>query len=489
MEISASFLFPILRVHGTIKLYLTMRGASAMAIRVRKIGKFYSGIIMKNVVLFMAFGLMSVCFAETGWFPNAEIYQIAGMIYQVLIPVMIGYAAGKKSGDDIGGVAGALASIGFVAGDSISAIMGVMIIAPAAGYIAAMAYRIIREKAWPGFEMLVKNVVIAIIGTMAALFAYFIVTPILAVGTHGLNQFVDILIRNQMLPFIGLFIEPAKVFFLNNGLNHGILIPLGMEQLQQTGQSVLFLLETNPGPGLGILIAYYIKKEKERRNFTSCMVIHFLGGIHEVYFPYVLMNLRLLIAVIAGGVTGSFIFILTGTGLAGPVSPGSFLTILLMSGRSSLPGIIIGITASAAVTTVIALFLLKRDTGEEEREAAGMDELSDDVYNMEETAIRKIYFVCDAGVGSSAMGAALLRRKLREVGIVGITILPASIDEIPKDADLIICHESFQQMIESEQQTEVYAVDELVQMEEYEPLIRRLQQSEAKNASNGGELL
>lgn len=509
--------------------------------KIRKIGRFYSSVIIKNIALFITYGLLSALFSKYGWFPKENIYNMAQIIYQVLIPVCLGLTAGKKAGKEMGGLVGAITSIGVLMVENAPVITGSILLGGVGGYIADKLYERIQRKIKMGFEMLTKNVTIAIIGSIFAMLSYFIMAPILVGVDTFLLKGISELIERHMLPFASVLIEPAKVFFLNNNMNHGILVPIGMEQIQTTGKSILFLIETNPGPGMGILMAYYILKKRDKKEIGSYFIVESLGGIHEVYFPYVLENLKLILAVIVGGMSGILCFSIFDVGVVGPVSPGSMLTIFLMTRRESYLGIFLGIIVSAIVTCIIALIILiiekreKKKKNKKRKENSGegnsckieqdnnkknsykieQDNNEKNIYKMENRmnkidqnhdAIenrnikefnllegvkkemnnqnvilyqkidvpKKIYFICDAGLGSSAMGASLLRKRLRQEGIESIQVVHSAVDDISEEIEFLICQKEFFDKIEKTgYQGEIYVVEGLLNISEYEPLIQK----------------
>mgnify|MGYP003589320441 FL=1 len=249
---------------------------------------------------------------------------------------------------------------------------------------------------------------------------------------------VDWLIGAGLLPLANIFIEPAKVLFLNNAINHGILTPLGIEQAAETGKSILFLLEANPGPGLGLLGAYMLfGKGSAKSTAAGAAIIHFFGGIHEIYFPYVLMNPVLFLAVIAGGIAGTFVNSILGSGLIAAASPGSIIAIFAMSPKGGFLPVIAGVLAGAVVSFLVASIILKATKPSAEDETSFEDKVAQTVAmkteskgqatqvsaagtkeeNISAGSIKKIIFACDAGMGSSAMGASLLRKKVTEAGM------------------------------------------------------------------------
>ncbi|MDD3253682.1 MAG: PTS transporter subunit EIIC [Lachnospiraceae bacterium] len=461
-----------------------------MGKRRKSAGRFFSDIILQGMGLFLFVGLMTAFFSESGWHPNTVLFEIGQVVYHTAVPLLLGYCGGKKTGGDIGGITGLLAVSGLLVSSQAIGILGAMLVGPAAGYLAGGIWKRLSQRIPTGFEMLAKNLTVAGLGCLFAVFTYKVFGPILLFVNRGMIEVIGLLLKNGGIPLLALLIEPSKVFFLNNGINHGIMIPVGMDQMTTMGKSVFFLLESNPGPGLGILFALYLKKKEKRRSYAAGMIVQSLGGIHEVYFPYVLSNLWLLIPLILGGVCGNLCFLQLNAGTAGPVSPGSILLILLMSGRGELLGNACGIVVSALVAAGTALIVL----GMEERKALPTPTLvpasapptaptsapvlaptSPSTPEEQTPPIRYICVVCDAGVGSSAMGAALIRRCLTREGIQGIRVEAKAWDQIPEDVDLCVCqHAIADRLREHGRTTGLYPVENFMDSTGYERLIQRL---------------
>ncbi|MGA1628551.1 MAG: PTS mannose transporter subunit IIA, partial [Aquiluna sp.] len=155
---------------------------------------------------------------------------------------------------------------------------------------------------------------------------------------------------------------------------HGVLGPLGVVQAEETGKSLLFMLETNPGPGLGILVAFWLAGPKLLRGSApGAIIIHFLGGIHEIYFPYVLLKPQVVLGAIVGGAVGVATFMVTGVGLVATPSPGSIFAYLAVTPPGNHLCVLLGIVLSAAASFVVSWFILrlsKVDSSETEFEAA-----------------------------------------------------------------------------------------------------------------------
>ena len=419
--------------------------------KVQLFGRFLSGMVMPNIGAFIAWGLITALFIETGWLPNERFAQLVGPMSSMLLPLLIAYTGGSAVAGQRGGVIGAIATMGVIVGSDVPMFIGAMIVGPLAAWVIKKFDKLVEGRIKAGFEMLVNNFSLGIIGAVLCLGAMVGITPLVNVLNGLMEAGVGFFVEHGLLPLTSVFIEPAKVLFLNNAINHGILSPMGIKQVEEIGKSIFFLLEANPGPGLGILLAYCIAgKGSAKSSAPGAVIIHFLGGIHEIYFPYILMNPLLILAVMAGGACGVFTFNLLGAGLTAPASPGSILAIMAMAERHSYLGIILGVLISTAVSFLIAMPILKfmgKDTSLEEakqkkdamkKEAKGIVEPAASA----EVKIRKIAFACDAGMGSSAMGATVLKKKLAAAGIEGIEVIHTPVSSIPADVQIVVTHES-----------------------------------------------
>lgn len=421
--------------------------------KVQLFGRFLSGMVMPNIGAFIAWGLITALFIETGWLPNGRFAQLVGPMSSMLLPLLIAYTGGCAVAGQRGGVIGAIATMGVIVGSDVPMFIGAMIVGPLAAWVIKKFDKLVEGRIKAGFEMLVNNFSLGIIGAVLCLVAMVGITPLVNVLNSLMEAGVGFFVEHGLLPLTSVFIEPAKVLFLNNAINHGILSPMGIKQVEEIGKSVFFLLEANPGPGLGILLAYCIAgKGSAKSSAPGAVIIHFLGGIHEIYFPYILMNPLLILAVMAGGACGVFTFNLLGAGLTAPASPGSILAILAMAERHSYLGIILGVLISTAVSFLIAIPILKfmgKDTSLEEAQQKkdAMKKQAKGIAQTETAAptvgkIRKIAFACDAGMGSSAMGATVLKKKMAAAGIEGIEVIHTPVSSIPADVQIVVTHES-----------------------------------------------
>lgn len=420
--------------------------------KVQLFGRFLSGMVMPNIGAFIAWGLIAALFISTGWIPNEKFAAMVDPMSHMLLPLLIAYTGGEVVAGKRGGIIGAIATMGTIVGSpDMPMFIGAMITGPLAGWVIKQFDKKIEGHVKAGFEMLVNNFSLGIIGGILALIAMIGVTPLVNVLSNGMSSGVNFFVEHGLLPLVSLFIEPAKVLFLNNAINQGILSPMGIQQVTEAGKSVFFLLEANPGSGLGILLAYCIAgKGSAKSSAPGAVIIHFFGGIHEIYFPYILMNPLLLIAAIAGGACGVFIFTMFDVGLVSAASPGSILAILAMAERHSYLGLITGVLLAAVVSFFISLPILKfmgKDASLEEAQAKkdamksqAKGTVLKDSNKTVSGRINKIAFACDAGMGSSAMGATVLKKKIAEAGMSGIEVIHTPVSSIPADVQIVVTH-------------------------------------------------
>lgn len=423
--------------------------------KVQVFGRFLSGMVMPNIGAFIAWGLITALFIETGWCPNEKLAQFVTPMSTVLLPLLIAYTGGSAVAGQRGGVIGAIATMGVIVGSDIPMFIGAMIVGPLAAWIIKKFDKAVEGHIKAGFEMLVNNFSLGIIGAILACLVMYGVAPLVTGMNSVMRAGVDVFVSHGLLPLASIFIEPAKVLFLNNAINHGILSPMGIQQVEETGKSIFFLLEANPGPGLGILLAYCIAgKGNAKSSAPGAVIIHFLGGIHEIYFPYILMNPLLLISVIAGGASGIFCFNLFNVGLTAPASPGSIIAIMMMAEKHSYLGLIVGVAVASLVSFAISVPILKfmgKDTSLEDaqrqkdamkKQAKGIAaETAATVPAANTGKVTKIAFACDAGMGSSAMGATVLKKKLAAAGLEGIEVIHTPVSSIPADVQIVVTHE------------------------------------------------
>ncbi|WP_291045827.1 PTS mannitol transporter subunit IICB [Herbiconiux sp.] len=519
----------------------TKQGGGAR-VRVQRFGTFLSGMVMPNIPAFIAWGLITSLFIATGWLPNGilggggnvadigwtggltQLTQpeegepftayvgLVGPMLTYLLPLLIANTGGRMVYGARGGVVGTIATMGVIVGASIPMFIGAMIMGPLAAWLMKKIDSLWAGKIKAGFEMLVDNFSAGILGFLLAIAGFFGIAPVIQAISAALEAGVNWLTTLGLLPLVSILVEPGKVLFLNNAINHGVFTPLGAIQVQESGKSILFLIESNPGPGLGILIAFSIFGiGLAKASAPGAAIIQFFGGIHEIYFPYVLSKPLTIIAAIAGGATGVAVNVLFQSGLRTAASPGSIFAVLAATAQDSYVGVILSVIAAAAVSFIITAVILrasrKRDlergeTGDlsaavakteanKGKESSVLGNLraegvpaGDAEAVAEETSlltdqrpISNIVFACDAGMGSSAMGASVLRNKIKKAGIDGVTVVNKSIASLEDDVDLVITQrELTPRAQERTPSAEHVSVDNFMNSPRYEEVIAKLKQ-------------
>jgi PTS system mannitol-specific IIC component len=413
-----------------------LQGNSLRA-RVQRLGGNLAGMIMPNIAAFIAWGLITALFIPTGWLPNATLAKLVGPMVTVLLPVLIGYTGGRLVHGQRGAVVGAIATVGVVVGTDVPMFLGAMIVGPLTAFLLKLVDGYLVPRIRAGFEMLVNNFSAGILGGGMALLGVISFGPLVEALTKAAGKGVNFLVDNSLLPLASLIVEPAKVLFLNNAINHGVLSPLGVQQATDAGKSVLFMIETNPGPGLGILVAYLLFGPRTlRASVPGAIIIQFLGGIHEIYFPYVLMKPRLILAAMAGGAAGVGTALITSAGLVAPPAPGSIFAYLAVTPRGGYVGVLAAIVVAAGVSFVVASALLGFGRAKEPKEIVA-EPVATPVDEAPAGPVTSLVVACDAGMGSSVMLASQMRKRLEPYGV---TVEHKSISEIPPDARLVLTH-------------------------------------------------
>ncbi|GAA0752114.1 PTS mannitol transporter subunit IICBA [Clostridium sartagoforme] len=456
---------------------------------IQKFGKFLSAMVMPNIGAFISWGLVTAFFIPTGWMPNESLGELVDPILKYLLPLMVGMTGGYVVAGKRGGVMAAIATMGVIVGVEIPMFIGAMVIGPIAGFTIKKFDELIKDKVPAGFEMLVNNFSIGILGVFFVIIGFKTIGPIILVITTFLKNGAEVIIQNGLISLVSIFIEPAKVLFLNNAINHGVLGPIGIEQVQETGKSIMFLLESNPGPGLGVILAYLLYgKGVAKQSASGAAIIHFLGGIHEIYFPYILMNPALIISVIAGGAAGAFTFSVLGAGLVATPSPGSIFALVAMSPKGGIIQVLSGVIVAIIVSFIIAVPLVKRAAKNEEKNDKQMEE-KEGILTMETTkekevkkeTIKKIVFACDAGMGSSAMGATKLRNRIKSLDL-DIEVANSSVDTIPKDADIVVSHVNLVERAKrNSPNAEHIFIESFLKDDKIEELFERLEEKSKNN--------
>ncbi|HEY5319847.1 MAG TPA: PTS mannitol transporter subunit IICB [Galbitalea sp.] len=456
---------------------------------VQKFGTFVSGMVLPNIAAFIAWGLITALFIQTGWLPLLHIDPVwvqqlggwsadpkvvnlglVGPTITYLLPLLIANTGGRMVYGMRGGVIGTIATMGVIVGAGIPMFLGAMIVGPGAAWIIKQVDKIWENKIKAGFEMLVDNFSGGIVGAALAVFSFFLIAPAVTALSNFLESVVQFLVHNGLLPLASIFVEPGKILFLNNAINHGVFTPLGTIEASKNGQSILFLIEANPGPGLGILLAFTVfGVGLLRASAPGAILIQFIGGIHEIYFPYVLAKPLLVVAAIAGGATGVLTNVIFHSGLRAPASPGSIIAVIAQAPPSSLVGVLLSVIFSAAVSFLVASVIIRagrrrdlelvesgdtaladavaKNAANKGRESKVGDLLGAGVAagaagpaggTVTAQRIQNIVFACDAGMGSSAMGATVLRNKIKKAGLEGVTVVNKAIANLTDDVDIVI---------------------------------------------------
>lgn len=487
---------------------------TGVRVRVQKLGTALSNMVMPNIGAFIAWGLITALFIKAGWLqgifpalrnPDGWVAQIGGWgsfdgagivgpMITYLLPVLIGFTGGRMVHGNRGAVVGAIATMGVITGADVPMFMGAMIMGPLGGWAMKKLDALWDGKIRPGFEMLVDNFSAGILGMILAIFGFFGIGPIVSAFTRGAGNAVDFLVNNDLLPLTSILIEPAKVLFLNNAINHGVLTPLGTTQALETGKSILFLLEANPGPGLGLLLAFMaFGKGAARASAPGAAIIQFFGGIHEIYFPYVLMKPKLIIATILGGMTGVFINVLFGSGLRAPAAPGSIIAVYAQTASGSFLGVTLSVFGAAAVSFAVASLLLKTDRAKDDEQdlAAATAEMESMKGKKSSVAsalvgagagsVNTIVFACDAGMGSSAMGASVLRRKIQQAGFGEVKVTNAAISNLTDTYDVVVSHRDLTARARQKTPSAAHvSVEDFMSSPRYDEIVEQLQRT------NGG---
>ena len=488
---------------------------------VQKFGTFVSGMVMPNIAAFIAWGFITALFIQTGWLPLLGIDPVwvqqlggwsldpevtntglVGPMIVYLLPLLIANTGGRMVYGTRGGVIGTIATMGVIIGAGIPMFLGAMIVGPGAAWVMKKVDRLWAGKIRAGFEMLVDNFSGGIVGMLLAVASFFLIAPIVTAISNGLESVIAFLVDNSLLPLASVFVEPGKILFLNNAINHGVFTPLGTAESLEKGQSILFLIEANPGPGLGILLAFLVfGVGLLRASAPGAILIHFVGGIHEIYFPYVLAKPLLVVAAIAGGATGVLTNVIFQSGLRAPASPGSIIAVIAQTPPGSIVGVLLSVVFSTAVSFAVAAVIIragrKRDLeamadGDDALAAAvaknaankGKDSSVGDLLGTgaaatgaaaatsTATKIQNVVFACDAGMGSSAMGATVLRNKFAKAGIEGINVTNKAIANLDGSEDLIITQDKLTERAEQKVPGAIHvSVDNFMNSPKYDEVV------------------
>ena len=502
--------------------------------KVQAFGSFLSSMIMPNIGAFIAWGFIAAIFIDNGWLPNKDLAQLADPMIKFLIPLLIAFSGGRLIHGLRGGIIAATSTMGvIVALPDTPMLLGAMIMGPLVGWLMKKTDEIVQPRTPQGFEMLFNNFSAGILGFIMTILSFEILAPIMKFIMHILSVAVEALVHAHLLPIVSIIVEPAKIVFLNNAINHGVFTPLGADQAATAGQSILYAIESNPGPGFGVLLAYMIfGKGTAKATSYGAGIIHFLGGIHEIYFPYVLMRPMLFISVILGGMTGVATYQATGFGFKSPASPGSFIVYCINAPRGEFLHMLLGVVLATLVSFAVSAIILKftkepkqdleaataqmeatkgkkssvssklsskennqqasttgatagaTSTEESNNSEDDADQLldnynTDDVDAHDYSNVNHVIFACDAGMGSSAMGASMLRNKFKKAGISDVNVTNTAINQLPNDAQLVITQKTLTDRAIKQVPNAIHiSVDNFLNSPRYEELLNNLKKEE-----------
>ena len=512
----------------------TKSGASPRVV-LQKVGTSLSNMVMPNIPALIAWGILTAFFIPDGWTPNEPLAAVVGPMIHYLLPLLIANTGGRMVYEARGAVVGVIATMGVIGGSDwliaqenaqlleqwvasgkdaadyaplgeVHMFIGAMIMAPLAAWIMKKLDRLWQDHIPAGFEMLVNMFSAGIVGFGLLVAGFFGLAPLVNGLMTLLSNGVAALVNAGLLPLVSILIEPAKVFFLNNAINHGVLTPLGISEAAINGKSVLFLLESNPGPGVGILLAFtFFGRGAAKASAPGAAIIQFFGGIHEIYFPYVLMKPLLILAAIGGGMTGVAINVAFGTGLIAPASPGSIFAIFGVAARDSYLGIALAVLGAALVSFLLSTLFLKigkQDDGDIAAATAKMEQMKGKKSSVAGALtgagaagagaaaatddsghtgpIRKIVFACDAGMGSSAMGATVLRKKVRAAGFDDVEVTNKAISSLSDEWDVVVTQKELTDRARQRTGSAVHvSVDQFMNSPRYDEVVELVGQRNA----------
>lgn len=417
-----------------------------------KTGEFIQRIIIKNILLFITVGFIQ-------WLvPYYPPFSLLSLIFtKYAVPLSIGYTTGNYIDEKHGGISGIIGTSLLISTGDTRNILEVILISFLVSYTVKFFKEKILIKVVPGFEMFAINFFVP----ATSILYYFIFLKIIPYINIFFKEGTDIFLKigNEIwgVAILTVIIEISKIFFINNFINHGFLAVMGYKELLLDGKSLFFLLETNPGPGLGILLALYFLSKNKRKNMFSSMIIEFFGGIHEIYFSYVLKNLKLISAVILGGLAGNIFFYYFNVSLSGVPSPGSVILITLLSSGSRII-LLTGILLSSMISFGAAYMIL---TYEKQRDK---NKTTEETFFIKETENigTEIVVLCNGGMGSSHIGSTILKKTIDKYRIENVKVYSSFIGDNIKSHSFIITHNNLKNKVQK-----IYPENIVVGLEDY----------------------
>lgn len=466
--------------------------------KIQKFGRYLSNMVQPNIGAFIAWGLITAFFIPSGWLPNEKFALLVSPMLTYLLPLLIAYSGGYMIYSHRGAVVGTVMAMGVIVGSDIPMFLGAMITGPLGAFLIKKVDDVIVPRIPTGFEMLINNFSAGILAIILAIISLIVIGPVVEYLSKALSQGVTTLVTLKLLPLVSILVEPAKVFFLNNAINHGVFTTLGIQQVEEFGKSIFFTIETNPGPGLGVLLAYTIfGKGRSKATAPGAAIIHFFGGIHEIYFPYVLMNPILILALIVGGMSGVLTTMLLNGGLVAVPSPGSIIAILAVTPKGGFLATISSVTIATVVTFLIASIFVKRAPEEDLENAIKKSKSQKDLTKKKETCntedvsinelsledaiknrdIKKVVVACDAGMGSSALGATILKKIAKEQGLENVEIVHSAISNLDDSADLIITQKSLTELAKQKLPNKIHVtINNFMDKDFYKEIVTKMKE-------------
>ena len=220
------------------------------------------------------------------------------------------------------------------------------------------------------------------------------------------------------------------------------------------------------------------------------ILIHFFGGIHEVYFPYVLANPLTIVGMIAGGIVGTGTLTFLNVGTVATPSPGSIFSVVALSPKNCMFGVLLSVVSFLLNSIFVKRMVAKGgdtslgesvipkeamgSSAESSETAAVTNDSSLGVAGVDIKNIKKIVVACDAGMGSSAMSAAALKKKVKAADLP-IEVINTAISKIPDDADLVITHVELTGTAKAAQPNKQHlSISNYLKAPEYDELVERL---------------
>lgn len=444
--------------------------------RMQSFGGFLTAMVIPNIGAFMAWGFITALFIPAGWFPNKEFGSLVEPMIRYMLPMLVGYTGGNMVGGKRGAVIGTVGTMGVIVGTNVPMLLGAMAMGPLGGLVSKYIDRLLENRVPAGLENVVQNFAMGLAGMALALLGYEFIGPFMLSITNVIAFAIDGLLKTGYLPTLALLIEPTRVLFLNNAIDQAIFYQLGMKDAAVNGSSIFFMVFASPGPGLGLLLAFCVfGKGMAKKSAPAATIIHIFGGIHEMYFPYVYMKPLMILPLMIGSAVGIEVFSLMHAGLVAGATPGSIFAFMALTPPGKFMATLSGIGSAAVVTFIGASIVLKFDRSTEEsdsfnssqvmvkstkdagmseayasakRESQGYSSASAAEKGIDASRLKFIAFACDAGAGSSAMGATTFRKKLQKLALpYDITVKHFAIESIPAEADLVVVHQNLAERV------------------------------------------